>query len=86
MTWPPCSIVSDADVMPLLTGLMPFQLPLGQPATLPLTSGAGSASETVIDRTPRPLWSELPRSWEPVPVAGTGFWPGTKLPPLLVQV
>jgi len=36
------------------TGLMPFQLPFGQPAILPLTSGAGSR-EALTFRSPRPF-------------------------------
>src|SRR5438045_2720862 len=82
---PACVIESMALGMPSTTGLTPCQFPFGQPATFPLTDGA-AANVTVKSKTPRPLWSALPRSAEAEPIAGTGFCPGDWLPPLFWHV
>src|SRR6266540_4212854 len=83
---PPCVMVRVAVRGPSKTGLTPVQLPLGQPAVFPLTVEDAVMGPTVRFRLPRPLWSALPRSWLPVVVAGTGFWPGAWLPPLFWHV
>src|SRR5881628_2229071 len=79
-------MVSVAVLLPSNTGLMPLQLPFGQPATFPSTVGDAVIGPTVRFKTPRPLWSALPRFCEPVVDAGTGFWPGEALPPLFWHV
>lgn len=56
-----CVIASVAAGVPSMTGLIPCQLPFGHPATFPLTVGE-AANVTVRSKTPRPLWSALPRS------------------------
>jgi hypothetical protein len=81
----PCVIESMALGMPSTTGLTPCQLPFGQPATFPLTVGA-AANVTLKSKTPRPLWSALPRSADAEPIDGTGFCPGDELPPLFWHV
>src|SRR4029453_13339015 len=78
IVFPAWVMTSVALVIPLETGLMPSQLPFGQPATLPLTVAWGT-NVTVMLKTPRPLWSAFPRSAEPLDVSGTGFWPGASL-------
>src|SRR6266511_1037967 len=83
---PPCVMVRVAVRGPSKTGLTPVQLPFGQPAVFPLTVEDAVMGPTVRFRTPRPLWSALPRSCEPVVVAGTGFWPAAALPPLFWHV
>src|SRR5215212_4903254 len=85
MTFPPCVRVRVALTGPCCCGLIPCQFPFGQPAVFPPTVAAG-AKLTVRSKTPRPLWSELPRSCEPDVVEGTGFWPGDGLLPLFTHV
>src|SRR5438128_1206258 len=82
---PACVIVSMALGVPSTTGLIPCQLPFGQPAVFPLTVGA-TANVAVKSKTPRPLWSALPRPEEVEPIAETGFCPGDVLPPLFAHV
>src|SRR5436309_8068034 len=74
-------MVRVAVLPPSQTGLTPLQLPFGHPAVFPFTVALAVIGPTVRFRTPRPLWSALPRSWLPVACAGTGFWPGDWLPP-----
>src|SRR5215471_9897174 len=77
---PACVILSVALGIPSTTGSTPCQFLFGQPAVFPSTVGA-AANVTEKSKTPRPLWSALPRSSEAEPIAGTGFCPGDGLPP-----